>query len=38
LRRPWCAVTHREPAPAAALLVGHLVAAEGWRGPAKSQY
>lgn len=38
LRRPWCAVTHREPAPAAALLVGHLVTAEGWRGLAKSQH
>jgi DNA-binding transcriptional LysR family regulator len=36
LRRPWCAVTHREPAPAAALLVGHLVTAEGWRGPTRA--
>ena len=31
LRRPWCAVTHPEPPAAAALLVRHLVAREGWR-------
>jgi len=31
LRRPWRAVTHAEPAAVAALLVGHLIAAGGWR-------
>ncbi|HEY1703119.1 MAG TPA: LysR substrate-binding domain-containing protein [Trebonia sp.] len=38
LRRPWRAVTHAQSPPAAALLVRHLVTAEGWRapGPAKS--
>ena len=31
LRRPWRAVTHPRLSPVAALLVGHLVAREGWR-------
>ncbi|MCL2582446.1 MAG: LysR substrate-binding domain-containing protein [Streptosporangiales bacterium] len=31
LRRPWRAVTHDRPPPAAALFVRHLVAAEGWK-------
>lgn len=31
LRRPWRAVTHRQPPPAAVLLVSHLVANHGWR-------
>ena len=31
LRRPWRAVTHRQPPAAAALLVRHLVTREGWR-------
>jgi DNA-binding transcriptional LysR family regulator len=35
LRRPWCAVTHPEPPPAAALLVRHLVTREGWRPKVK---
>lgn len=34
LRRPWRAVTHRQPPPAASLLVRHLITAEGWK-PAK---
>ncbi|MBO0803304.1 MAG: LysR family transcriptional regulator [Nocardiopsaceae bacterium] len=33
LRRPWRAVTHRQPPPAAVLLVSHLVADHGWRAP-----
>ena len=35
LRRPWCAVTHPEPPPAAALLVTHLVGSGGWRPNSK---
>ena len=35
LRRPWCAVTHPEPPPAAALLVTHLVGTGGWRPNSK---
>jgi DNA-binding transcriptional LysR family regulator len=35
LRRPWCAVTHPEPPPAAALLIRHLIAKEGWRPKVK---
>jgi DNA-binding transcriptional LysR family regulator len=31
LRRPWHAVTHRQPPAAASLLVGHLATREGWR-------
>lgn len=31
LRRPWRAVTHAQPPPAAVLLVRHLVRAEGWK-------
>jgi DNA-binding transcriptional LysR family regulator len=31
LRRPWRAVTHRQPPAAAALLVRHLLTSEGWR-------
>lgn len=31
LRRPWRAVTHRQPPPAAVLLVSHLVENHGWR-------
>lgn len=31
LRRPWRAVTHTQPPPAAALLVRHLIAEEGWK-------
>lgn len=31
LRRPWRAVTHAQPPPAALLLVSHLVRAEGWK-------
>src|SRR5262249_8133172 len=31
LRRPWRAVTHRQPPPAAVLLVSHLIASHGWR-------
>jgi DNA-binding transcriptional LysR family regulator len=37
LRRPWCAVTHQDPPPAAALLVRHLVSHEGWRTKGKSE-
>jgi len=33
LRRPWRAVTHGQPPAAAVLLVRHLIAREGWRGP-----
>ena len=33
LRRPWRAVTHRQPPPAAVLLVSHLIASHGWRAP-----
>jgi len=33
LRRPWRVVTHRQPPPAATLLVGHLITGEGWRLP-----
>lgn len=31
LRRPWRAVTHAQPPPAAALLVRHLIREEGWK-------
>jgi DNA-binding transcriptional LysR family regulator len=33
LRRPWRAVTHRQPPPAAVILVAHLIATQGWRAP-----
>jgi LysR family transcriptional regulator, low CO2-responsive transcriptional regulator len=33
LRRPWRAVTHRQPPPAAVLLVTHLIERHGWRAP-----
>lgn len=33
LRRPWHAVTHEHQPGAAALLVDHLLAREGWRRP-----
>jgi DNA-binding transcriptional LysR family regulator len=38
LRRPWRAVTHRQPPAAAEMLVRHLITREGWRAapPAKS--
>jgi DNA-binding transcriptional LysR family regulator len=37
LRRPWRAVTHAQSPPAAALLVRHLVTAEGWRAPSPAR-
>lgn len=33
LRRPWRAVTHRQPPPAAVLLLEHLIGGHGWRAP-----
>lgn len=33
LRRPWRAVTHRQPPPAAVLLLEYLIASQGWRAP-----
>ncbi|MBO0819235.1 MAG: LysR family transcriptional regulator [Nocardiopsaceae bacterium] len=33
LRRPWRAVTHRQPPPAAVLLLEHLISGHGWRAP-----
>lgn len=33
LRRPWRAVTHRQPPPAAVILVTHLIGSHGWRAP-----
>jgi DNA-binding transcriptional LysR family regulator len=37
LRRPWRAVTHRQPPLTAALLVSHLITREGWRTPRNSE-
>lgn len=33
LRRPWRAVTHPNPPPAAVLLLEHLIRDRGWRAP-----
>jgi DNA-binding transcriptional LysR family regulator len=37
LRRPWRAVTHRQPPLTAALLVSHLITREGWRAPRNNE-